>query len=74
MFEVFGTAAMVLAIWGCVLNNRLRRSCFVFWLISNAISAGMHIEMNCWSLATRDAVFFVLAIEGLRKGKNKQKV
>ena len=69
MIEVFGTIAMITAVWGVLLNNRLRRSCFVLWLISNAISAALHAQLGLWSLFVRDAVFFLLAIEGWRKWK-----
>ncbi|MBA7641204.1 hypothetical protein ES703_48880 [subsurface metagenome] len=36
MIEIFGSIAMVLAIWGVVLNNRLKIACFYLWLGSNA--------------------------------------
>jgi nicotinamide riboside transporter PnuC len=65
MTELFGTIAMVLAVTGVILNNRKLISCFYLFLISNAISAGIHFHAGIWSLFTRDVVFFGLAIEGI---------
>jgi nicotinamide riboside transporter PnuC len=65
MIELVGWATTVLAVWGVLLNNRRKRVCFVLWLFSNALSAAVHICLSVWSLAVRDAVFFVLAVEGL---------
>ena len=49
------------------------RNCFWLWMVSNAISAGIHIHCGVWSLAVRDIVFFALAIWGLRQWSQKQK-
>ena len=65
--ELVGILATGLAIWGVLLNNRRWRSCFKVWLVSNSLSLGVHVAVGVWSLALRDAVFLVLAVEGLRK-------
>ena len=57
--------AAVIAIFGVVLNNYQRRSCFVVWMVSNTVTAAIHIEANLWGLACRDVVFFALATHGL---------
>lgn len=53
-----------LAVCGVVLNNYKMRACFVLWLASNAMSAGLHVHADLWSLAGRDAVFLALAVHG----------
>jgi len=64
MMELLGIVATVLAIAGVLLNNRLNRACFILWLISNGMSCLIHAVIGCWSLTVRDAIFFVLAIQG----------
>ena len=65
MIELFGTISTVLAVSGVMLNNRLNRACFVVWMVSNAISAVLHVSTGIWSLVFRDVIFFALTIEGL---------
>jgi len=65
MIQVIGAIGSILAVAGVMLNNRMRIECFWLWMISNAISAGLHIYVGLWTLAARDAAFFVLAIQGL---------
>jgi nicotinamide riboside transporter PnuC len=75
MAEFFGIFTMILAIAGVLLNNRKMSVCFYFWLCSNALSAAIHLQAGIWSLACRDIIFFVLAIEGIakwRKTRNKK--
>ena len=69
--ETFGIITTVLAIAGVVLNNRMDRKCFWFWIVSNAISCGLHCYIGLWSLAVRDAAFLVLAFDGLRRWRGK---
>ena len=72
MNEVFGTVAMVLAVAGVLLNNRLNISCFYLWLISIAICAGLHADVGLWSLFVRDIIFLILVVEGwVRWSKRK---
>lgn len=72
MIEIVGGIAMLLSISGVLLNNRRRRECFVLWLVSNAACCFIHAQTGVWTLAARDAVFFLLAIEGfIRWGKAK---
>ena len=65
--EIFGACATVLAVIGVILNNRLDRNCFYVWIISNAIVLVLHIKSGLWTLGVRDAIFIVLAVEGLIK-------
>ncbi|MFA5377673.1 MAG: nicotinamide mononucleotide transporter [Dehalococcoidia bacterium] len=71
MIEIVGIIASVLAIAGVVLNNRKVRWCFVIWMVSNAMTIGIHIHAGIWSLAGRDAVFFLLAVEGFLLWRKK---
>jgi nicotinamide riboside transporter PnuC len=64
MKEIIGLVATGLAVGGVVLNNRKMISCFALWIISNAISAGLHANVGLWSLFLRDGIFIILAIEG----------
>ncbi|HUV63640.1 MAG TPA: nicotinamide mononucleotide transporter [Sedimentisphaerales bacterium] len=64
MSEIIGTIATILAVTGVVLNNRRMRVCFVIWLVSNALSCYLHVGAGLFSLAARDAIFSVLAVEG----------
>lgn len=69
MIETFGVIATILAVMGVVLNNRKLIACFYLWLISNGITAGIHLHAGIWSLFIRDIIFFLLAVEGLVKWK-----
>jgi nicotinamide riboside transporter PnuC len=70
MNELLGLMCGVIAVAGVVLNNYRMRSCFWLWLVSNAISAGLHVDAGLYSLAARDGVFLILAVHGLRQWKN----
>ena len=67
MIELLGTIAGILAVAGVVLNNRRLIGCFYLWLASNAICAGLHVHAGLWSLAAKDVLFLLLAIDGLRR-------
>lgn len=64
MIELMGTLATILAVTGVLANNRRLRWCFILWIVSNGLSAGIHADAGIWSLFGRDVIFFVLAIEG----------
>jgi nicotinamide riboside transporter PnuC len=64
MTETVSAIAGILAITGVVLNNRRLRACFVIWILSNLMSAEIHLAAGLWSLAARDLVFLCLAVEG----------
>ena len=77
MTEVFGVIATVLAVTGCVLNNRRRRICFAVWIFSNLICGWLHFDSGLWPLMVRDVIFSALAIEGWflwdkRKGVDRE--
>lgn len=63
--EAIGWTATVIAVAGVVLNNHRRRACFAVWMVSNLMSASLHVNAGMTALATRDAIFFVLAIHGM---------
>ena len=65
MIEILGTITLVFAVTGVVLNNKLRIECFYLWLVSNALSAILHMNAAMWSLALRDLIFLVLAVHGI---------
>jgi len=78
MSEVIGIIATVLAVSGCVMNNRRRRVCFGLWIISNILCGWLHFETQLWSLLVRDVIFSALAVEGWilwnnEKGNNDEK-
>ena len=64
MIELISLVAGILAIVGVVFNNHRMRVCFVVWLVSNAMSAGIHLNAHLWSMAGRDCVFLILAVQG----------
>jgi len=68
---VIGTIGTVIAIVGVWLNNRRIRICFACWGISNILTLAIHVHAGIWSLALRDAIFLVLAIEGWIKWGKK---
>ena len=72
MIELTGTIATVLAVLGVVLNNRRMRICFAIWLVSNTLSLVIHVDAALWSLAARDAIFIVLAVDGWVRWGKKQ--
>jgi hypothetical protein len=49
---------------GVWFNNRRSRICFGLWLVSNAMTLGIHAAAGLWPLAVRDGAFFLLAIHG----------
>ena len=71
--EIIGTIATIFAVVGVITNNRRLRVCFLLWLVSNALSGAIHAQAAIWSLMARDAIFFVLAIEGWFKWGRKWK-
>ncbi len=64
--EVTGWTATAVALMGVWMNNRRRRACFVLWMVSNALTLGIHAAAGMWPLAARDGAFFLLAIHGWR--------
>ena len=65
MNEIFGIVSMVLAVAGVVLNNRKLTGCFYLWIVSNSISAYLHLDGQLYSLLVRDVLFTILSIDGL---------
>lgn len=72
MSEIAGLIVTVVAVWGVLLNNRLRRSCFILWLISNGLSAVIHAGAGMWTLTLRDVIFFGLCIEGFWRWQSRE--
>lgn len=66
ILEAIGWLATVIALAGVWMNNRRRRACFILWLVSNALTFGIHSCVAMWAMAVRDLAFFVLAIHGWR--------
>ena len=64
LLQVLGGAAGVLAVLGVFLNNHKLRSCFILFMISNAICGVVHTSTGLWTLVARDVAFFVLGIDG----------
>ena len=67
MNEILGTIAMLIAVGGVKLNNHKKRLCFYLFIVSNLICLYLHTDVGLWSLVVRDAVFLVLAFDGLKK-------
>ena len=72
MTELIGTIATVLAIAGVLLNNHRLRVCFLVWMVSNALTLGLHLHAGLYSLAVRDAAFLLLAVHGWVKWGRKK--
>lgn len=64
MFEIIGMAVTVIAVAGAWLINRKIRFCFVLWVVSNLLSAVIHVHTGPWALVARDVIFLYLAVEG----------
>lgn len=67
IIEIISTVATVLAVVGVCCNNYKFRACFILWMFSNVITAGVHIYAELWVMVFRDAVFFALAVHGWRR-------
>jgi nicotinamide riboside transporter PnuC len=65
MIETISYIAMALSVAGVLANNRKMKICFYLWIISNIITGGIHLHSGLNGLAVRDAIFTVLAFEGL---------
>ena len=63
--EIVGTVITVIAVAGVLLNNHRRRECFYLWLVSNLLSASVHLTAGMYAMTARDLIFFALAIHGL---------
>lgn len=62
--EVFSWLATIIAVAGVILNNRQSPWCFAVWLVSNSLTAGIHLRSRLWALTVRDLIFLALAVEG----------
>jgi len=62
--ELIGTAAMVIAVLGVILNNSRLIWCFPLWIVSNTLTAWIHYRTQIWSLLLRDLIFLALAVWG----------
>lgn len=71
MLETIGAVCGVLAVVGVVLNNYRLRACFLLWMVSNCLSAGIHAYAGVWSLFGRDIVFLLLAFHGFYQWRKK---
>lgn len=71
MMELLGIIAGLLGIAGVLLNNRKLLACFPVWLLSNGLSAGIHLAAGLYAVAGRDLVFFLLALDGWRRWRMK---
>ena len=76
-YEIVGWLATAGAIIGVVACNYRLRWCFIVWLVTNAVSAGLHArgylmgDGAMLSLACRDLVFMALAVHGWVKWGRK---
>ena len=73
ILEIIGWTATAIAVVGVVCNNHRYKACFVLWMISNTLSAGLHAHAGMIALATRDTLFFLLAIHGMACWARAQK-
>jgi len=71
MLEVIGSITTIMAVVGATLNNRHKIGCFYFWMLSNLLSAGIHVHTATYSLVIRDVIFLILAFEGVWKWKKQ---
>ena len=71
--ECIGLVVTVIAIAGVWCNNRKMIWCFYLWLVSNALSAFVHLSADLYSLLARDLIFMCFAVEGLFKWRKPAK-
>jgi nicotinamide riboside transporter PnuC len=71
--EFISIIGTVLAVLGTVLNNRRRRACFWVWMACNLLTLPVHVYAGLWSLAARDVLFFILAVDGLIRWSKKER-
>ena len=66
LIECAGWTAAAIAVGGVILNNHRHRSCFVLWIVSNAVTAAIHLTTDpvVVALVARDAIFAALAVAG----------
>ena len=62
--EVVSWLATGIAVTGVVLNNHQSAWCFGFWLVSNSLTACIHLKSRLWGLMVRDLIFLALAVDG----------
>ena len=68
--NIFGLVASILAVGGVVLNNNRIIECFWLWIASNIICSVIHVRAGLWTMAGRDVIFIILAIDGLIRWSN----
>ena len=62
-----GWIATCVAVSGVLLNNAQSAWCFPLWMVSNSLTAAIHIRTRLWALASRDLIFLALAVHGWRQ-------
>lgn len=62
---------LVVAVTGVLLNNRKIIWCFPVWILSNSLSAGLHVQGEMYGLMWCDVTFIVLAVLGWRSCAKK---
>lgn len=72
MLEFIGIVTTVIAVVGVLFNHNYNKCCFSLWLVSNSLSAFIHLCDQRYSLVLRDLIFFVLAVHGLYKWSKYQ--
>lgn len=73
MNDHLGLIATTLAVTGVLLNNGKNRWGFALWVISNLLCLRLHASAGLVSLAIRDIIFTVLAIEGFVRWSRKKR-
>lgn len=73
MGEYLGIIATALAVTGVLLNNRMNRWGFALWVVSNLLCLRLHAVAGLISLAARDIIFTVLAVEGFFRWSRKKR-
>ncbi len=63
--EILGIIALIVSVVGVLLNNNRIIWCFHCWLLSNSLTAYLHLRQRMWSLLIRDLIFIALAVQGL---------
>lgn len=56
-----------IALIGTYFNAQMEKKGFYFWLMSNAYFSYINFINEEYAIATLFAVYFILAIEGIRK-------
>jgi len=69
---IFTWLLVAAALVGTVLNVKQDRRCFYIWAVTNAGLSGVNLITGQWAQALLFAVYFALALVGVRQWQKRQ--